>query len=242
MTLLGHFSAITISEFLRRSNYWAQQNRNMYPVKIHHAVENLYDLVNCPCPDDCNCRKFGCRHHLVRKAGLTFEDCHNHFLSCYVDVKAQEAVRNERDSGRGRNAVAATLSIRANWQALSAERSEKHLLCTDWCSQLYASMATFKPNPDSMYRAKWLSLLDFDSFTAFDNASIALFRRDFRKPETYLQMMQRIRSDIMQHLEKNRRNIEDFRNYDNPSEFFGQIPAGSHKPLGNIIDKLYLTL
>jgi hypothetical protein len=242
MTLLGYFPAATISEFLRRSNYWAQQNRNTYPVKIHRAIRRLYEVIECPCSDDCDCKRFRCIHHLIRREDLSFEECHKQFLECYVDVKAQGAVRNERASGRGYNAVEATRDIKERWQQISDNRSQTHLLCTDWCSPFYAARAEFRPSSDTMYRAKWLSILNFDTFTAYDNGSIALFKRDFRTPETYLQMMTRIRLDIMLHLEKNNKTIEDFRNYDDPSEFFPEILPVSPRPLGNIIDKLYLTL
>lgn len=242
MTLLSHFPADTITEYLRRSNYWAQQNRNNYPVKIHRALRKLYEVIECPCSDDCDCKRSRCIHHIVRRENLSFEECHTQFLECYVDVKAQDAIRNERESGRGHNAVEATRYIRKRWQEISDKRSQTHLLCTAWCSPFDAAMAEFKPNSDTIYRAKWLSILYFDTFTAYDNGSIALFKSDFRTPETYLQMMTRIRSDILLHLAKNNKTIEDFRNYDNPSEFFPEIPTGSLKPLGNIIDKLYLTL
>jgi hypothetical protein len=100
----------------------------------------------------------------------------------------------------------------------------------------------FRPGPDTIYQAKWLSILCFDTFTAYDNASVALFRRDFNKPRSYFEMMKRIRRDIMTHLYNAGGTIQDFRNYDNPSEFFPEIRSDSLKPIGNIIDKIYLTL
>jgi hypothetical protein len=100
----------------------------------------------------------------------------------------------------------------------------------------------FCPGSDTIYRAKWLSILCFDTFTAYDNASVALFRRDFDKPRSYYEMMKRIRRDIMTHLDNTAGSLQDFRNYDNPSEFFAEIQNDSPKPIGNIIDKIYLTL
>jgi len=46
----------------------------------------------------------------------------------------------------------------------------------------------------------------------------------------------------MTHLEHTGRTLQDFRTYDNPSEFFNEIPQDGPRPLGNIIDKIYLTL
>jgi hypothetical protein len=100
----------------------------------------------------------------------------------------------------------------------------------------------FRPNSDTIYRAKWLSILCFDTFTAYDNASVALFKRDFQNPPDFLNLMKRIRQDIITHLKNTGGTLQDFRQYDNPSEFFDKIPQNSPRPLGNIIDKLYLTL
>lgn len=243
MSLISHFPQTSIVEFLRCSNYWAKKNRNAYPVKIYRAVSELYEWIDCPCDDDCNCKEFHCEKHLVRKPGLSFNKCYEHFLNCYVDTKAHRAVREGRTSGRGKNAVIATEIIRCDWKSLSVLSSEKHLLCNNWCEPLHESMAReFSPGSDNIYKAKWLSILCFDVFTAYDNASVALFRRDFRKPSSYYEMMKRIRRDIMTHLDNTGGTLQDFRNYDNPSEFFPEIPRDSPKPIGNIIDKIYLTL
>jgi len=93
MGLISYFSAETLSEFLRRSNYWAKKNRNAYPVKIHKAISNLYEWIDCPCGNECEFKKYQCQKHLVRKTGIVFDVCYNHFLECYVDSKAQGAVR-----------------------------------------------------------------------------------------------------------------------------------------------------
>jgi len=243
MGLISYFSSETLSEFLRRSNYWAKHNRNAYPLKIHKAISDLYEWIDCPCGNDCECKKYQCKKHLVRKTGVGFDVCYHHFLECYVDSKAHEAVRQRRVSGRGYRAVAATDKIRDNWVKISAISSKKHLLCSNWCEPLYEYIARdFRPNSDTLYRAKWLSILCFDTFTAYDNGSVALLKRDFRNPPDFLDLMKRIRQDIITHLGNTGGTLQDFRQYDNPSEFFDEIPKNSHKPLGNIIDKLYLTL
>jgi hypothetical protein len=243
MSLISHFPKHSIAEFLRRSNYWAEKNRNAYPVKIYRAVSELYEWIDCPCDADCNCKKYHCKKHLVKKSDVSFDSCNEHFLKCYVDAKAHEGVRKGRLSGRGKNAVIATEKIRGDWVNISEVSSKHHLLCSDWCHPLHESMAKeFRPGPDTIYQAKWLSILCFDTFTAYDNASVALFRRDFNKPRSYFEMMKRIRRDIMTHLYNAGGTIQDFRNYDNPSEFFPEIRSDSLKPIGNIIDKIYLTL
>ncbi|MBC2736566.1 MAG: hypothetical protein HF981_19555 [Desulfobacteraceae bacterium] len=242
MSLISHFADESLTEFLRRSNYWASKNRNAYPVKIHKAISELYDVIDCPCDNDCECKKYGCSTHLVRKPGITFDDYYDYFLKCYVDSKAHAALYQGVKDGRGKNSVPATDEIRNNWSAISNVRSKKHLLCSNWCEQLHREMAQFRPNSNTIYRAKWLSLLCFDSFTAYDYASVGLMRRDFNRPSTYLELMKRIRKDIMIHLDNTGGTLQDFRNYDNPSEFFREVPSDSPKPIGNIIDKIYLTL
>jgi hypothetical protein len=243
MSLINYFSSETLIEFLRRSNYWANQNRNDYPLKIHRAISDLYDLIDCPCSDDCECKKYKCEKHLVRKTGVTFDNCYKHFLECYVDSRSHDVVRKGRPSGRGSKSNPATQDIKNNWTNISATTSKTHLLCSNWCDPLYESIARdFRPSGDTIYRAKWLSILCFYTFTAYDNGSVALLKRDFKNPPDFFTLMKRTRQDIMTHLDKTGRTLQDFRQYDNPTEFFDGIPSNAPRPLGNIIDKLYLTL
>lgn len=243
MALISYFSSETLSAFLCRSNYWAKKNRNAYPVKIAEAISDLYDWIDCPCDDDCNCKKYQCKKHLVRKKGLAFDRCYDHFLDCYVDSKAQESVRGGRTSGRGYRAVEATDKIRDNWNNISAISSRKHLLCSNWSEPIYESLAhSFRPDLKTIYHAKWLSLLCFDTYVAYDVGSVALMKRDFSNPPDYHELIKHIRQDIIHHLDKTGATLQAFREYDNPREFFNQIPINSPMALGNVIDNLYLTL
>ncbi len=243
MALISYFSGETLSEFLRRSNYWAKHNRNAYPLKIHRAISDLYEWIDCPCDNDCECKNYQCNKHLVKKTDIAFDIHEKHFLECYVDSNARESVRQGRLSGRGKRAVEATAKIRGNWAEISASSSKKHLLCTNWFEPLHESLSRdFRPKSDTLYHAKWLSLLCFDTYTAYDNGSVALLKRDFNNPPNFLILMKRIRRDIMIHLENTGATLQDFRQLDNPQEFFYEIPQNSPRPLGNIIDKLYLTL
>ena len=243
MSLIRYFSAETLSEFLRRSNYWAKLNRNQYPIKINRAISELYEWIDCPCGNDCECRKYGCEKHLVRKTGVDFESCYHHFLECYVDSKAQNAVIQGRIAGRAKHAVEATNEIRERWAEISATSIKTHLLCSNWFEPPYGNIARdFQPNSGTLYRAKWMSLLCFDNFTAYDTGSVGLLKRDFKNPSDFLILMKRIRLDIIAHLQHTGRTLQEFRKYDNPSEFFKEIPRNGPKPIGNIIDKLYLTL
>ena len=227
MALISYFSNETLSEFLRRSNYWAKRNRNSYPLKIHNAIMDLYDWIDCPCGNDCECKNYQCKKHLVRKRGIAFDIYYNHFLECYVDSKAHDAVRQGRVHGRGYRAVDATNKIRDNWEKISSISSNKHLICSNWCEPLHESLAhAFRAGPDTLYSAKWLSLLCFDTFVAYDNGSVALLKRDFDNPPDYFSLMQRIRSDIIKHLNITGSTIQDFREYDNPSEFFTRNTRG----------------
>ena len=242
MSLLGYFPGKTLSDFLRRSNYWAMQNRNSYPVKIHKAISDLYDWIDCPCDNGCDCKKYQCEKHLVRKPDIDFNIFHRHFLECFVDFRAHDAVSQGRISGRGYRAVEATRRIRDDWGTISCIPTRTHLLCSNWREPEYEVLADFKPNNGTIYRAKWLSILFFDTFVAYDTTSVALLNRDFKKPPYYLTLIERIRQEIIAHLEKTGCTLQAFRRYDNPSEFFDEIPKESPRPLGDIIDKLYLTL
>lgn len=243
MSIIRYFSAETLSEFLRRSNYWAKLNRNQYPLKINLAISELYEWIDCPCDNDCECRKYGCEKHLVRRTGIDFESCQHHFLECYVDSRAQDAVIQGRTAGRAKRAVEASNEIRERWSEISATSIKTHLLCSNWYEPPYGNIARgFQPNSDTLYRAKWLSLLCFDNFTAYDTGSVGFLKRDFNNPRDFLMLMKRIKLDIIAHLQNTDKTLQEFRQYDNPSEFFNEIPKNSPKPLGNIIDKLYLTL
>ena len=243
MALISYFSSETLSEFLRLSNYWAKHNRNAYPVKIHKAILDLYEWIDCPCDDDCECKNFQCTKHLVRKKDIPFDVYYDQFLNCYVDKKAHDALRQGRESGRGHRSIEATDKIRDNWPEISAVSNIKHLICTDWCEPIYESLAIdFRPDIKTIYHAKWLSLLCFGTFTAYDTSSVTLLKRDFNNPFDYFDLMTGIRQDIINHLRKTGVMLQNFRQYDNPSEFFYEIPENSPRPIGNIIDKLYLTL
>ena len=242
MALISYFSAETLSEFLRHSNYWAEKNRNYYPVKTHEAISILYEEIGCPCNNECECKKYQCTKHVVRKTGIDFDVCYNQFLECYVDSRIHEAVRQRKKSGRGYRAVESTDEIRNDWKRISVISSKKHLLCSNWRKPFdELKSINFKPGYDTIYRAKWFSILFFDTFTAYDTKSVGLLNRDFQNPPDFLTLMELIRQDIMTHLEKTGGTLQDFRQYDNPSEFF-KIPPDSPRPLGDIIDKLYLTL
>jgi hypothetical protein len=100
-------------------------------------------------------------------------------------------VRQGKDSGRGYRAVEATNQIRDKWVEISAHSCKTHLLCSNWCEPLYESIVGgFKPSPEKLYPAKWLSLLCFDTFTAYDNGSVALLKRDFHNPPDFVALMQ----------------------------------------------------
>jgi hypothetical protein len=243
MGMISYFSARTLAEFLRRSNYWAKQNRNRYPVRIYKTLSDLYEWIDCPCGPDCECRKHGCRKHLVRKDDVSFEDCYSGFLQCYVDSRLHTEVRAGKTTGRAYRAVEATEKVRSNWAGISRVSIKTHLLCSHWCDPLYEGMARgFKASESTIYLAKWMSILCFDTFTAYDTASVALFNRDFGRPPTFYDLMREIRQDILTHLQKTGSTVQGFRSCDDPSEFFDEIPKGAARPLGNVIDKLYLTL
>jgi len=54
MSLISYFSSETLSEFLRRSNYWGKLNRNKYPIKIYRAISELCEWIDCPSKHICS--------------------------------------------------------------------------------------------------------------------------------------------------------------------------------------------
>lgn len=244
MSLFGYFNGDQLSSMLRASNYWASKNRNRYPEKIENAIKELYEWVDCQCDENCECKEHGCKKHLVRKGDIDFERHYHHFLNCYVDRRAHEAVRKGRKSGRGYRAIEATNIIQSKWDlGFSFSKMNKSLLCTDWSYGAYLELSkNFKPGSENIYLSKWMTLLSMGTYVAYDNGSISLLMRDYNKPNTYYELLRCIRSELIIHLKKNKKSIMDFCLYDNPNEFYKNIPANSFRPIGNIIDKLYLML
>jgi hypothetical protein len=239
MSIIGHFDGSQLRSMLRTSNYWANHNRNAYPVNMQNAMNALYEWVDCDCEASCECKNHGCTKHLVPIKNLPFRTYYNHFLACYVDQKAHDAIRNRRESGRGYKAIQAI----EKWSDISLEPNTKSLICTQWSSPLYKKISkSFEPSSDTIYLSKWMALLSMGIYIAFDNGSVALLNRDYRRPKTYYDLLLLIRNDLISHLRTNKISIHDFCLYDNPYEFFSAIPSKSQRPIGTIIDKLYLTL
>ncbi len=246
MSLLTQFETEQLRSILRTSNYWATFNRNRYPEQIQNAIDNIYQWVECSCNDDCECKNHGCTHHLIRNHDVKFDKLYSHFLNCYVDVRAHDVVREGRTKGRGSNAVIATDYIRTMWEIIQAEEVrgfQKSLICTNWeCKPFINISESFQPAGENIYLAKWLSLLSLGTYIAYDNSSVGLLNRDFDNPRTYRELIRKIRGDLITHLTENQINITDFCLSDNPSEFFQNIPVNNPRPIGNILDKLYLVL
>jgi hypothetical protein len=80
-----------------------------------------------------------------------------------------------------------------------------------------------------------------DTFVAYDTASVRLLVREYQG-NTYFDLLSAIRDDLINHLTANSTSILAFREYDNPHEYYPTIPITQYRPLGNIIDKLFLTL
>lgn len=241
MGFLGHFDQVVLKSILRVSNYWAAANRNRYPINMTNALNALYDWIPCPCDNRCNCKEYGCTHHYIRKANISFTEAKSHFLSCFIDEKMRDAVSVGRKDGRGAKAVEAIDYYQMQWNKLPSLLTT-HLLCTEWYDNGWRTLCqSFKANADTIYRAKWLALLAVDTFVPYDTGSIRLLNREYGG-DTYFDLLSSIRADLSSHLRTNATSISSFRLYDNPNEFFTTIPLGHSRPIGNIVDKLFLTL
>lgn len=241
MAFIGSFDPTTLKSILRISNYWAKANRNQYPLAFSNALNALYDWVPCPCNDQCLCKsQFNCTHHYIRKSNISFDIAKSHFLSCYVDKKSHEAVSSGTKKGRGKKAYEAISLFQSMWGKLPPLST--NLLCTEWHNKELQTLAeSFKADIGTIYKAKWLSLLALDTFVAYDTGSVRLLVREYRG-RTYFDLVSAIRADLIAHLRSNLISISSFRAYDNPHEFYPEIPIHQLRPLGNIIDKLFLTL
>ncbi len=240
MPFISSFDPTTIKSILRVSNYWSKANRNHYPLAFSKVLNDFYYWVPCPCNDHCLCKQFNCTHHYIRKPGVSFEIANAHFLSCYVDEKMRESVSLGTKEGRGKNAHEAISSFKTTWEKFPPLTT--NLLCTDWYNKEFRTYAeSFKADISTIYKAKWLSLLQLDTFVAYDTGSVRLLVREYRG-HTYFDLVSAIRNDLINHLVKNSISILSFREYDNPHEFYHDIPSDQYRPLGNIIDKLFLTL
>jgi hypothetical protein len=241
MGFISRFDPAVLKSLLRISNYWADKNRNQYPIIMRNTLNSLYDYIPCPCDDQCQCKLYGCTNHYVRKANIPFVDAKSHFLSNYVDAKSRAATSSGKKDGRGKKAIEVIDNYQKHWNSLPRPLTT-HLVCTDWCDNDWQTLAkSFKATPDTIYRAKWLSLLALDTFVAYDTKSILLLNRDYRG-ETYFDLLSNIRSDLLNHLQVYGVTLQLFRFYDKPSEFFTGIPVQHPQAIGNILDKLFLTL
>jgi hypothetical protein len=241
MAFISSFDPTTLKSILRVSNYWGKANRNKYPLAFSKVLDDLYDWVPCSCDDQCLCRRqFNCTYHYIRKADISFEMAKKYFLSCYVDEKMRESVSAGTKEGRGKNAYEAISYFKTRWEKLLPLKT--NLLCTEWYDQEFRNIAeSFNANINTIYKAKWLSLLQLDTFVAYDTASVRLLVSEYQG-NTYFDLLSAIRDDLINYLTANSTSILAFREYDNPHEYYPTIPITQYRPLGNIIDKLFLTL
>lgn len=241
MSFLSYFDPVVLKSILRVSNYWAAANRNQYPINMTNALNVLYEWVPCPCDNRCDCKQYGCTHHYIRKANISFTEVKSHFLLCFIDKKMRDSVSSGRKEGRGTKAVEAIDYFQKQWNKLPGPLTT-HLLCTKWYDNGWRTLCqSFKADIDTIYKAKWLALLALDIFVPYDTGSVRLLNREY-SGNTYFDLLSRIRDDLSSHLGAAGTSISSFRLYDNPNEFFQEIPLGHPRPIGNIVDKLFLTL
>ena len=250
MSLLTHFDNNSIKQRLRHANYWAKKNHNSYPSQIEELTKsNIYKWIECPCGQDCECKKYGCKKHYIR-INDEFDDVFEQFLNCYVNKKKHNIIRkyvngkkklNKKDT-RIKNIPAICKDVREKWGSYSSAKMQKNLLCTNWLyTPLNSCTESLKMTSKSIFHSKWLSILNMGTFVAFDTNSLRLINKDYRESTNYKEWLAALRSDLKYFLSKNGVTIDDFLMNDNPSEFFEGISI-SPRPLGNILDKLYLTL
>jgi hypothetical protein len=252
MSLLTHFNNNSIKQRLRHANYWAKKNHNSYPIQIDKLTESktckIYEWIECPCGQNCECKKYGCKKHYVRMND-EFDDVFEHFLNCYVNKKKHSVIKlnlagkkiNKNDT-RIKNIPALCNYVEKNWEKYRSTKIKTNLLCSKWLYTPFDSCTgLLKMTSDSIFHSKWLSILNMGTFVAFDTNSLRLIKKDYSKSTNYKELLAALRIDLQCYLSKNGVTIDDFLMNDKPSEFFKGISI-SPRPLGNILDKLYLTL
>jgi hypothetical protein len=250
MSLLKHFDNNSIKQRLRYSNYWAHENNNKYPEQIEKLTKSIiYKWIECPCGQDCECKNYGCEKHYVR-VNEEFPKILDAFLKCYLTKSKNKVVYDACIKGRRinskdirvRNLHNICCKIKMEWDTYKSVDSQTNLLCTKWLYAPFDSCtASLKMTSDSIFHSKWLSILNMGTFVAFDTNSLRLINKDYRESTNYKEWLAALRTDLKYFLSKNGVTIDDFLMNDNPSEFFEGISI-SPRPLGNILDKLYLTL
>ncbi|MBD3342454.1 MAG: hypothetical protein GF353_25365 [Candidatus Lokiarchaeota archaeon] len=234
------FGPDSLKVLIRTSNYWASLNENRYPLAMNHALNGFYKFIECPCSENCTCKKLGCEGHWVIDPKISYSKYLNHFLECFVHYKIRENVKNNNiEKGRGKNAVAAINFFKEKWETISLQNS-KCLICDDWLSKYWKNeLNTLPIKSDHIYHAKWISLLNIDTFIPIDNGSAKLFKRLYPRKK-YIECLCRLREDIIDYLERNKMSMPKFRQLDKPGEFFKELDnINSSRPLSRIIDKIF---
>ncbi|MBT9100239.1 hypothetical protein KFZ76_21295 [Methylovulum psychrotolerans] len=231
---------------LKNANYWAEKNSNKYPEELHKTIidSGIFEVIECPCPATCECKKWGCNFHITRKKNITFNDALDYFMRCYVDKKRHIVVKQAIESnapikGRAAKLIPVTKKIEEKWEIITSEINQKTMLC-DHGEEPWIG-TEFKVNADTIYHSKWQAFLNPDLFIAYDTSSQMLLHRDYPNSVKYCELIKNIRIDLINFLNYQNQTITAFRKYDDPTIFFKKIKS-TNTPLGTIIDKLYLTL
>lgn len=242
----------------------AYLNSNLYLIQEQASLDDVYEQFACPCGPQCNCRKYGCRSHWRLRANVAFPEFRDAFLRMFVPRLQHTNItlrldNGEQGSGRVAGAVTVLSYLRNNWAMFLQNASSwpRTLLCSEWHNSFW--QREWSAYDESVYWAKqWATLLP-DTCVPYDTAS----RRAIRSctggaPPAYFDMLDRLRTRVIDLLNREGRTIGEFRELDAPGAAGLPFDHGSimlprigfayrhhylpvDRPLSRVIDKFFYT-
>jgi len=253
----------TIQARIDRSNYdSAYRNLNKYIIQEQASLDEIYEAYLCPCPPACECRKHLCRLHWRLRGNVTFPQFRDAFLRMFVHrffhAGAIQALDLDRiGSGRLGGVASTLLHIHDNWPSLfkNAVSWSGTLLCTNWQDEFWRQ--EWSAYDKSVYWAKQWAMLLPDTCVPYDSASrVAIRECTGGAPPGYFEMLDRLRSHLIDLLNREGGTVMDFRELDAPGRAglhfdhasialphlgfpysYDYLPV--HRPLSRVIDKFF---
>ena len=261
-----HKNPKVIKSLIKDSNDDSMNNRNYYPLQMENALDCLYEFKDCNCNDDCYCKKCGCNGHwkLREDVPVTFSDLLPHFLKCFVNSSSHKIITDHLDNSvafskntRGRaSAYNILVEVKENWNQLFKiikEFNNKTLICTAGGEPSFLKNVNLlklinginiKKGKENIYKSKLYSMLFIDLVIPFDTASSKKIRQDLGLSvnENYLDCLKQWHDGLIDHFDRNKVKLSEFRRYDNPKLTYKNSEFQEiHRPISRIIDKFYYT-
>lgn len=244
MPWIANATTQQLAERIRESNRVAATKTTRYPKWEDRAIRECYMFCSCPCDEKCFCRKYGCTGHWVINGDLTFRKFLGHYV--YLWTPFHDSLENAvlyGDSPHPRNKAAVSflrhLSKTWNEKIRECEKYTKSLICD---LPLDADFRRFVETAKHLYHSKAVSQIFYDYVVPYDGGSRQeLIRLGYGDPTlSLMNTNDRLAKDIRTFIERNGLTIPQFRQLDNPREYFPEIPTrATGQPFSRIIDKIF---